>query len=543
MLSRRERKMGMEAKSILNTNNLNLVRHRLSPVLLAVAVCAFIGVGGVLPSAAQQPRSRYISVQPNEQVFDIMCALDAAGFDADSPTLDIYPAHAALRQRLLQLRGPATLDVRQYYQKHAFINSDETLAPFLTFAMIVGPPPDFSFTVARDDIPPSATSVDDFGPVLRNFYNEAHLGSEWIAMQPEVNQEIARLTDPLRQIVFRTTGYLRELMTPESSRTFTVYVEPLVGNRVDFRNIGNHYAMVVGPGSVLPLDSIRHGFLHFMLDPLVLKNQQIISTRRALLQIADRAPQFPTAYHDDFVGFFDECLVRAAELRLEKRPAAQVEAVLQNNDRTGFILVRPIYQQLITFEKAEPAMSFYFPTLVSNISVAAQEKRFQNFEFASSSEKIAPGGIAGEAEATSADLELKQELMQGDRQIAMQDGKGAAATFQSVLDQHPKLPRALYGLAIASVLQGDGQKAENLFEQLVHTPGNASNNILAPTPDILAWSHVYLGRIRDLQGARGQAEAEYKAALAVAGAPEQARVAAQQGINAPYAPPSKEAQH
>jgi tetratricopeptide (TPR) repeat protein len=235
--------------------------------------------------------------------------------------------------------------------------------------------------------------------------------------------------------------------------------------------------------------------------------------------------------------------VRAAELRLEKRPAAQVEAVLQNNDRTGFILVRPIYQQLITFEKAEPAMSFYFPTLVSNISVAAQEKRFQNFEFAGASEKIAPGGIAGEAEATSADLELKQELMQGDRQIAMQDGKGAAATFQSVLDQHPKLPRALYGLAIASVLQGDGQKAENLFEQLVHTPGNASNNILAPTPDILAWSHVYLGRIRDLQGNRGQAEAEYKAALAVAGAPEQARVAAQQGINAPYAPPSKEAQH
>lgn len=543
MLSRRESKMGMEAKSILETNNLNLVRHRLSSVLLALVVCVFIGAGGVLPSAAQQPRNRYISVQPNEQVFDIMCALDAAGFDANSPTLDIYPLHAALRERLLQLHGPAALDVRQYYQKHAFINSDETLVPFLTFAMIVGPPPDFSFTVARDDIPPSATSVGDFGPVLRNFYNEAHLGREWIAMQPEVNQEIARLTDPLRQIVFRTTGYLRELMTPESSRTFTVYVEPLVGNRVDFRNIGNHYAMVVGPGPVLPMDSIRHGFLHFMLDPMVLKNQQIISTRRALLQIANRAPQFPTAYHDDFVGFFDECLVRAAELRLEKRPAVQVESVLQNNDRTGFILVRPIYQQLITFEKAEPAMSFYFPTLVSNINVAAQEKRFQNFEFASASEKIAPGGIAGEAQATPADLELKQELMQGDRQIAMQDGKGAAATFQSVLDQHPKLPRALYGLAIASVLQGDGQKAENLFEQLVHTPGNASNNVLAPTPDILAWSHVYLGRIRDLQGNRGQAEAQYKAALAVAGAPEQARVAAQQGINVPYAPPSKEAQH
>ena len=520
----------------------NFAQRRLPAGFSVLAIVLFAGVVCLRPAAAQQT-SQYISVQSNEQVFAVMCALDAAGFDVNAPTLDIYPAHAALRAKLLQLKGPAALAMRQFYQKHQFVSSDETLAPFLSFALIVGPPPDFSFTVSRDDIPPAVTTINDFGPILHDFYAEAQLGREWVAMQPEMNQEIGRLTDPLRQIVFRTTAYFRELMEPQSVRTFTVFVEPLVGNRVDFRNVGNRYYMVVGPGPDLPVDSIRHGFLHFLLDPMVLKNQQVISTRRELLKIADRAPQLPAAYHDDFAGLFDECLVRAAELRLEKLPAAQLEKALQNDDRTGFILVRPLYQQLITFEKAEPAMSFYFPSLVSGISVSAENKTFQNFQFADASEKIAPAGLSGEADTTSADLQLKQDLLRGDRQIAMQDGKGAAATFQSVLQQHPKLPRALYGLAIASVLQGDGQKAETLFEQLVHTPAGASNDLLAPTPDILAWSHVYLGRIRDLQGNRPEAEAEYRAALAVSAAPEQARVAAQQGLNAPYGPPPKGAQH
>jgi hypothetical protein len=60
---------------------------------------------------------------------------------------------------------------------------------------------------------------------------------------------------------------------------------------------------------------------------------------------------------------------------------------------------------------------------------------------------------------------------------------------------------------------------------------------MAASPSILAWSHVYLGRIRDLQDEREPAIKEYRAALGVNGAPEAARVAAQQGIAKPYRPP------
>jgi hypothetical protein len=47
---------------------------------------------------------------------------------------------------------------------------------------------------------------------------------------------------------------------------------------------------------------------------------------------------------------------------------------------------------------------------------------------------------------------------------------------------------------------------------------------------------VYLGRLHDFAEERDQAVSEYRAALAIAGAPEAARVAAQRGIDAPYNP-------
>lgn len=506
-------------------------------IFLAVAVCLVVAADGGAPARAQNAENS-ISVQTSPQLFATMCAVDAAGFDANSNTLDIYPADAALRVRLLQLKGPAVDAMRQFYAKHQFVSANETLSPFLSFALVAGPAPQFRYLISHDEIPPAVLSIDGFGEILGSLYVEAHLDREWASVEPEVDREVERLTSPVRQIVFQSTGYLREIQTPRG-RTFTVLVEPLVGERVNFRNIGNHYSIIVGPGPVLPLGDIRHAFFHFLLDPLTLKYQQSISTRRALLDIATRAPQLPSSFENDFVGLFDECLVRAVELRVRKLPAEQLESTLAANDKTGFILVRPIYQQLIVFEKAEPAMSLYFPSLVGGISVAQEQKRLQNFQFASASEKVETAGIQGEKAGTAPETPLDQELTRGDRQIALQDGAGAAATFQGILNGHPDQPRALYGLALASVLQGQGEKAENLFEQIVKAPARASNASAAPSPNILAWSHVYLGRIHDLQGDREPAVNEYRAALAVNGAPEAARIAAQQGINKPYRPPPK----
>ena len=114
-------------------------------------------------------------------------------------------------------------------------------------------------------------------------------------------------------------------------------------------------------------------------------------------------------------------------------------------------------------------------------------------------------------------------------------------SFEKVLEKYPNDSRALYGLAIASVLSGNGARAKELFERVIsaaNLAASGSQQSVAPVePEVLAWSHIYLGRIHDLQQDRDLAVKEYRAALAVDGAPATARAAAQSGVKTAYQPP------
>jgi hypothetical protein len=132
--------------------------------------------------------------------------------------------------------------------------------------------------------------------------------------------------------------------------------------------------------------------------------------------------------------------------------------------------------------------------------------------------------------------EREQWLSEGDREVAARDGSAAAAVFQRVLSKYPNEPRALYGLAIADVLSGKAEDARDLFEKIVLSAPGSAASAGNPDPAVLAWSHVYLGRIHDLSDERDDAIREYLAARAVEGAPEAARSAAQSGIDNPYKP-------
>jgi tetratricopeptide (TPR) repeat protein len=505
-----------------------------------------------------------VSVEASQQIFSVMCALDAAGFAADESTLTEMPSRLALRGELLKLQGPATDALRQFYRDYALADPGETLSRYITFSLVIGPPPKFTFLLDHEALPPDVLAIEGFQEILANFYHEAHLDLRWASVEPEYNRAIERYQSPVRRVVTVSDAYLREIYKPRYAHSFTVYIEPLVGNRTNFRNNGNHYAIVVDGGAQFPEADVRHAYLHFLLDPLPLKYRESVMKKRGLLNIAARAPRLSAEYRNDFMAYADECLIKAVELRIRHLKPDKEEAVLAEDDQAGFIMVRSFVVQLQKFEKAEPAMSYYFPDLIDGIDLAAEQKRLQNFQFAALSEagpeKEAPGGVRGglqPGQAPNPQSELESALAQGDHEIALQDAVAASKTFEKVLAKYPDNARANFGLAVASLLNHDADRAQELFEKLVaaapttagtdaqtsepassakpagEAPAEAS---AAPDPSIIAWSHVYLGRLHDFAEERDQALSEYRSALAIAGAPEAARVAAQRGIDAPYNP-------
>jgi len=505
----------------------------------AVFLAALAAAGAALLNA--QSDEFGISVEASPQIFATMCALDAAGFDADESTLAEMPARLALRGDLLKMQGTAMDAVRKFYSDHAFANPADTLSRYITLALTVGPAPGFEYDTDRELLPPDVLSIEEFQGLLPAFYKEAHLDVRWAKIQPEYQPVIARYRPAVRHIVTVTNAYLREVARPSTGRSFTVYVEPLVGARTNFRNFGNRYAIVVGNDADARADSIQHAYLHFMIDPLVIRYRPSIDIRRDLLNVAGRAPRLPVEYHDDFVSFTDECLIKAVELRLRHLPADKLEAALQDADASGFIMVRPFVTQLQKFEKDEPAMTYYFPDLIAGIDVDAEKKRLKDFAFAPA-EGAPTTDEHGEIRMTPKS-ELERLLVLGDREIASKDASAATATFETVLAKYPDEPRGLYGLAIASVLSGDADRARTLFEKIVSLQNSATpdsrGSARAIDPAIVSWSHVYLGRIHDLEDERDVALAEYRAALGVDGAPEAARAAAQSGVETAYKPPER----
>jgi hypothetical protein len=83
-------------------------------------------------------------------------------------------------------------------------------------------------------------------------------------------------------------------------------------------------------------------------------------------------------------------------------------------------------------------------------------------------------------------------------------------------------------------------KAKVLFQDLVSATSAGPQTSEKKPPFVVAWSHVHLGRIYDLERNRELALSEYRAALAVEGAPDAARIAARRGLEQGIPPSKKE---
>jgi hypothetical protein len=477
-----------------------------------------------------------VTVDGSEAMFTTMCALLAAGFEANVSSDNWTPMRAQLRDRMQHQQGPAVDAVREFYKRHELADAGAMLSQYIWFGLVSGPAPKFTSTLRRDELPPEVIALEGFSEILSAYYVEQHIGRLWVQVQPVYNHEIDGIHDSVSQIVFVTTNYLRELASPADRRTFTIIVEPLVGRITNVRNFQDHYAIVLSGAADVPVDVVRHAYLHFLLDPLPLQYPHVIAVKRPVFDVATRAPRLPADLRDDLPSYFSECLVRAVELKLKRMSPGEREAAIDTDDVDGYVLVRPLFKALAGFEGSEPSMKLYFPEMVRSIDASAEVKRAQAVKFASADSTPKQGDTAEEQVVRQRkphpttipnDSDAIADLTEGERRIAEKNPRAAEASFQRVLAKYPDQPRAWYGMGLVALLDRDAIRAKEVFGRLTTGEHAATQD-----PMVLTWSHIYLARIYDDEGQAEQAKTEYQAALAVNGGPEQAKQAAQKGLAA-----------
>jgi tetratricopeptide (TPR) repeat protein len=503
------------------------------------------------------PAGPTISLVSSEPVFVMAAALNACGYDEGLD--ESAPVRKRIRDEINQAlaKSEDARDKRDkvclYIAQHRMTGSEKDIAQYISLALYLTPPPELETAAELTEMPPDSTQVVEIVPLLKDFVAAVDLHGIWLAIHHIYDEEADRLHDPLSKMIVSTDLYLKMPASTYEGRRFVVVIEPLLSpHTVNARIYGTDYVVVVSPvNGQIRMDDVRHTYLHYLIEPLLLARATAVDRTQPLLkEIRDAPLEF--RYRSDTVPLTIECLIKAIEARTmdtgvpaytipagverselpryehEKQVYQQkVDAVrvatVKHDMSQGFVLTQYFYEQLIQFEKDPASLKDTIGEMVYSMDVDQQVHRARNISF----DKEADGEVLGRSQPrklTGLDL-AEARLASGDvatasamaRQVLTEHGD----TLESVADG----ARANFILARAALQTGHPEDAISDFQKTLAT---------SKEPRLLAWSHIYLGRLLDLECKRDEAVAEYQTALAVRDGQQDTRLAAERGLKTAY---------
>ena len=500
-------------------------QKRVAAVLVASA-CFLAG----LPLMAQHTAP----VDSSLPLFVVMAAINAAGYEAGVDSPHASPVRRLVRQQVAAAK-PASLEaLRAFYVARRHPDPVLDLSQFISFALLIGGPPDFPFRVKEPELPPEVSALRDLRPLLAAFYQEANLEALWEEYRPAYEQELERYHEGLGYLMLEVNGYLRIASSGFLGRNFWVYVDLLGAPRqANARGFGRDYYVVVSTAPELRLKEIRHGLLHYLLEPLALKHRRLVRRKSDLQWFAEAAHRLQPALRKDFRLLLTESLIRALELRLAEDPPAVKQQRLREILEEGHFLAPYFYEALEKFEQQEAGIRIYYPEMLEKLDVGQERKRLAGVQFREAPEaddlghlRLPAMPVADATGSTPSASEEETALAQAEDAMARQDFAQARRLFRAALEKNGALQaRALYGLALVATQERQPELARSYFERTLE---------VSKDPHLLAWSHIYLGRIYDMKQERELAVQHYQQALETQDAEPATQRAAELGLQAPF---------
>jgi hypothetical protein len=483
---------------------------------------------GMLATSVAAENAPTVSLETSETLFTVLTAINTCGYDQELNVSD--PLRSQIRAEVAKTvqetagAQDAVAPLCAFFRDHQGADAARDLATYVSLALYLQGPPAFTPNAKQADLPPDAAGVSGIVPFLQAFYEKAGLHAIWERHRARYAELTQIYHDPLAKMTFDTEIYLRMPSSGYLGRQFTVYLEAMgAPGQTNARNYAADYYVVFSPtaGTAIKMQQIRHTYLHYLLDPLALKNGAYFPRLEPLLDYVKMAPM-DDVFKSNISLLVTECLVRAIEARTAvKSPETERDQMVADADAEGYILTRYFYDALAKFEKDAVGLRNAYPGMLGGIDVSREVKRASQIQFAS--------------EASPELLHLTRprndnRLLTAERRLSAGDPETAQKLAQQALDEgQGDAGRALFILAQVATANRDMEGAKTYFERALQ---------MGHEPKVIAWSHIFLGRIFDLKEDRLAAVDQYRAALDSAGGdlPE-VKVAAQRGLEQPYEPP------
>ncbi len=459
----------------------------------------------------------------NVSLFTVLCALHAAGYDAEIDSPNNHPLRAAAVRNLASRNLTTAGELREWLENRKLGPKRLDLNRFISFALSVDGPPKFNYKFASHEMPPDVVPLAGFERLISRFYAEAQVEELYKQAQPAIERVLASYQPAVVQTLGQVNGYLRNPTSGYAGRRFSIIVE-LLGppNQIQTRAYRDDYYLILTPSPELQTDYIRYAYLQYLLDPLSFKFAAKLEKKKPLIDLAQAAPALEEHYKADFSLLTTASLIRAIEARIDRRKSPD-QAL-----REGFILTPYFTEALAKYEAQEASMRLYYPEMIDAIDIKKEDKRLAAVDFLKDRPVKTVTVVAKTVVATEEKVELTgvfktlEEAETLYRAAKLEPSRDLfLRALQETADQ-PLHAKAYYGLGRVAARQANLELAEKMFTKVLE---------LSPDPQTKAWTHVYLGNLAERAQEPQQATAQFEAALAVPGATAAARQAAQQALN------------
>ncbi len=517
------------------------------------------------PRAAQiEAGGAAVTLETNEPLFQMAAALNACGYDAD---LDkSAPVRAEVRAEMNEALA-ASEEARTsrdalcaYISRHHLNDIGLEIGQYVSLALYLSPPPEMTPNVDETQLPPQAAAVVNVLSPLRDFSEKIDLHYVWLKHRAEYEALTARVHDPMTQMILSTNIYLHQPVSSYDGRRFLVLLEPLLSpNLTNARVYGSDYIIVMSPdnsttGDPVHMEQIRHIYLHYVVEPMVYSRGSAMERIQPMLRGVQDAP-LEFFYKSDVVALITECLIKAIEAQTyvipsprpakpgagksreatdqyaaemavyDKQTALARAKLVTLDEEQGWTMTGYFYQTLGVMAHNGDGLRDEIAPMIYGMDVDRERKHAEETVFVKNAptDPLRPSPPPRKIEG----MDLAElDLMKGDA------GDAADLAEKALQDPKGDHGRATYVLARIDLMQGDPEKALQGFTQALK---------LSKDPRTMAWCHIYLGRLYDIetQPEREKALAEYRAALEVRDSRPDTRLAAEAGVAKPYALPQR----
>ncbi len=503
------------------------------------------------------PAGPSVSLVSSEALFAMAAGLNVCGYDEG------LSQSAALRQRVRDEIDQALAkseDARArrdalclYIAQHRMTGTERDISQYISLALYLTAPPELEMTADLTEMPPDSTQVAEVVPLLRAFAAAVDLNGIWLTTHHLYDEEIDKLHDPLSQMIVAANLYLKMPVSSYEGKRFIVVIEPqLSPAMVNARIYGTDYVVLVSPvNGTIPMAGVRHTYLHYLIDPLLYARANAVEREQPILKEIRDTP-LDYRFRSDTTALTIECLIKAIEARTmdtgipqykipagvdrsqlpryehereltQQKIEAAKWAAVQHDMKQGFVLTQYFYEQLVPFEKDPTGLKDIIGEMVYSMDVEQQVGRARRIDF----DKEADEDVLQRSkprQLTGLDL-AEAKLAAGDAPAAAAIAQKALAEPADSLSAAADAARAHFILARVDLMTGHPDQAVDDFQKTLAT---------SKQQRLLAWSHIYLGRMLDLECKRDEALAEYKQALEVRDGQVDTRVAAERGVKTPY---------